>query len=124
MKCKSPGELEVYGYFSQHLGPRYRSAGLRIQFHYNQQPGIHFKVQPHGVYADSILQGLQDGMALRFPEFPPIGSIWITEVIEHSVNSSGHAFYLAARMAIDQAFSLVETLSAEQIAPADGEVIV
>ena len=108
MKSVSPGELEVYGFFSQHLGPRFQSAGLRLQFHYNQEPGIHFKIQPNAEYAESILQGIRDGMALRFPSFPQSGSVWITEVTEHPVDSSRRAFYLAARMAIDQAFSLVE----------------
>src|SRR5215212_1847333 len=108
MNRKVPGELEVYGYFSQHLGPRFESAGLRIQFHYNQQSGIRFKVQPKVDCADSILQGLRDGLALRFPEFPQNASIWVTEVTEHPIQSSARAFYLAARMAIDQAFSLAE----------------
>ena len=113
MTGKSPGELEVYGYFSKHLGPGFQAAGLRIQFHYNQPPGIHFKVKPTEEYRDAILRGLRDGIALRFPEFPASGSIWVTEVTEHPVDSSGGAFYLAARMAIDQASSVAVTGTAE-----------
>ena len=89
-----------------HLGPRYEAAGLRIQFHYNQAPGIHFRIEPPAEYRDSIVQGLRDGLASRFPEFPATGSVWITEIAEHEVDSSQRAFYLAARMVMDQAFSL------------------
>ena len=115
MSDGSPGELEVYGYFSAHLGPRSVAAGLRIQFLYNQSPGIHFKAQPPEEYRDSIVKGLLDGLAVRFPELSS-ASIWITEVTAHAVDSSQRAFYRAARMAIDQAFSLVESRNAEQSA--------
>ena len=113
MTDKSPGALEVYGHFRVHLGPRYLAAGLRIQFEYNQPPGIHFKTQPPEEYRDSIVKGILDGMALRFPEFPSTGSIWISEITAHPVDSSQQAFYRAARMAIDQAFSLGESRNAE-----------
>jgi hypothetical protein len=92
-----------------HLGPRCQAAGLRIQFHYNQVPGIHFKIEPPEEYRDSILRGLRDGLALRFPRFPSTGAIWVTEISVHPVDSSQQAFYRAGRMAIDQAFSLIET---------------
>ncbi len=82
---------------------------MGIQFHYNQSPGIHFKVPVGEEYRDFIISGLRDGMALRFPAFPDSGSIWVTEVVEHPVDSSQQAFYLAARMAIDQAYSIAET---------------
>ena len=114
MSGNSPGELEVYGYFSQHLGPRIMGAGLRIQFHYNQPPGIHFKVETTEEYREFILSGLRDGLAFRFPQFPSGGSVWITEVTEHPVDSSCRAFYLAARMVIDQAYAISETRKAEQ----------
>lgn len=109
MAKDSPGEIEVYGYFSLHLGPRMQAAGLRIQFHYNQPPGIHLKVPVGDEYRGSIISGLRDGMALRFPAFPDSGSVWVTEVVEHPVDSSQQAFYLAARMTIDQAYSICET---------------
>jgi len=105
----SPGEIEVYGYFRQHLGPRMQAAGLRIVFNYNQPPGIHFKARTPEGYRDFIVSGLRDGLAFRFPDFPESGGIWITEVVEHPVDSSQRAFYLAARMAIDQAYSIAET---------------
>ncbi|HEY1684065.1 MAG TPA: hypothetical protein VGG19_04835 [Tepidisphaeraceae bacterium] len=98
--------VEVYGTFSKHLGPRVIGAGISIQFHYNQVPGVHFKVEVPAEYRDAILKGLADGMASRFPEFPASGSIWITRLEVHPVNSSSDAFYHAARMVIDQAFSL------------------
>jgi hypothetical protein len=104
----APGELEVYSYFSLHLGPRYHAAGLRIQFHYNQIPGIHFKVAAPDEYRDAILKGIEDGMASRFPQFPDTGSIWITEITNHEVYSSQHAFYNAGRLVVDQAYSLAE----------------
>src|SRR5688572_2136276 len=93
---RTPGEIEMYSYFSQHLGGRFEAAGLRVQFHYNQTPGIHFKVQVSDEYRNEILRGIQNGMALRFPGFPTGGSIWITEVTEHEVDSCQRAFYRAA----------------------------
>jgi translation elongation factor EF-G len=102
----SPGEVEVFGSYSMHLGPRYEAAGLRVQFLYNQTPGIHFKTEAPDEYRDSIMKGLRDGMALRFPKFPAIGSVWITEVAAHEVDSSQRAFYRAARMVVDQAFAI------------------
>ena len=102
----APGEVELYGWYSAHLGPRYEGAGLRVQFHYNQVPGIHFKVQPPEEYHAAIIKGLEDGLRERFPEFPPHASIWILEVTAHEVDSSQRAFYRAARMLIDQAFTL------------------
>ncbi|MCX6367351.1 MAG: hypothetical protein NTX57_11660 [Armatimonadetes bacterium] len=76
----SPGEIELYASFKQHLGPRFVAAGLRVQFHYNQTPGFHFRVPVSDEYRDAIQRGIQDGMASRFPQFPPSGSIWITEI--------------------------------------------
>ena len=102
----SPGEVEILGSYSMHLGPRFEAAGLRVQFHYNQTPGIHFKVEPPEEYRDSILRGLRDGLALRFPRFPSAGSLWVTEIFAHEVDSSQRAFYRAARMVVDQAYGL------------------
>src|SRR5262245_56059507 len=102
MPPASPGEIELYASFSQHLGPRFDAAGLRVQFHYNQAPGIQFRVPVPEEYRDSILRGIQDGMAARFPDFPSSGSIWITEVSAHEVDSSQRAFYRVARSIIEQ----------------------
>ena len=102
----TPGQLEVYGYFKKHLGPRLMSAGLRLQFHYNQAPGIHFKAAVSEEYREAILKGIKDGMSIRFLDFPATGSIWITEVTEHPVDSSQIAFYQAARCAIEEAYAL------------------
>src|SRR5947208_10907194 len=104
----SPGEVELFGSYNMHLGPRYEAAGLRVQFHYNQTPGIHLKAEAPAEYRDSILKGLRDGLASRFPDFPDTGSVWITEIAEHEVDASQQAFYRAARMAIDQAFTLAQ----------------
>src|ERR1044072_6574582 len=84
---RTPGEIELYSYFSQHFGPRYEPAGLRIQCHYNQTPGLHFKVPVSEEYRSEILRGIQEALTLRFPDFPTTGSIWITEVTEHEVDS-------------------------------------
>ncbi len=107
MPPSSPGEIELYASFNQHLGPRFEAAGLRVQFHYNQTPGIHFRVPVSDEYRDSILRGIQDGMASRFPQFPASGSIWITEVTEHEVDSSQRAFYRVGRAIIEQVHALV-----------------
>ncbi len=104
--------MELYSYFSIHHGPRYSAAGLRVQFHYNQVPGIHFKVTPPEEYRAHILRGLQEGLALRFPEFPSNSSLWVTEVTVHEVDSSAQAFYRVARLVIDQARSLADIAKA------------
>ena len=102
----TPGEVEVHGRFSQHCGPRIVGAGLGIQFHYNQSPGIHFKANVPPEFREAIVKGLRDGMALRFPQFPESATIWITRVDAHEVDSSWTAFYRAARMVVEQAYSL------------------
>jgi len=104
----APGEVEVYGHFSKHLGPRLMAAGLRIQFHSNQTPGIHFKAAVSDEYREAVLKGIRDAMATRFPDFPESGSIWITEITEHPVDSSPRAFYLAARCVIELAYALTQ----------------
>jgi hypothetical protein len=105
----APGEVEVLGYFSKHLGPRYISAGLRIPFHYNQIPGVHFKTAISEEYREAVLKGLGEAMSVRFPDFPETGSIWITEVIEDPIASSWLAFYLAARGIVDLAYALQQS---------------
>ena len=85
------------------------SAGLRVQFHNNQEPGIHFRVQPPEEFRSAILKGIEDGMAARFPEFPNTGSIWITEISESETDSTVRAFYRAGRLVIDQAYSLKQS---------------
>ncbi len=104
--------MELYSYFSIHHGPRYSAAGLRVQFHYNQVPGIHFKVPPPEEYREAILRGLQEGLTLRFPDFPSTGSLWVTEITVHEVDSNARAFYRVARLVIDQARSLADTAKA------------
>jgi hypothetical protein len=96
MPRNHPGEVEHVVSFNQHLGPRFQSAGLRVQFHYNQVPGIHFKVEPPVEYADAILRGLQHGLDRYSPSFPSTGGIWVNEVIADEVSSSQAAFYRAA----------------------------
>ena len=102
----TPGVCEVFGSYRVHLGPRMEAAGLGIQFHYNQVPGIHFKTAVPDEYQGAILQGLQEGMALRFPDFPETGSVWVVDVKIDQVESSRRAFYRAARLVIEQAFSV------------------
>jgi len=110
----TPGEIKVTASYSRHLGPRFEAAGLTLQFHYNQTPGVHFKVDAPALYRNSILKGIEDGMASRFPNFPSTGSIWITEIIEHPVDSCEVAFYRAARSAVEQAYFLPTVTYASQ----------
>jgi len=108
MPMNHPGEVEHYAFFSEHLGPRFQSAGLRIQFHYNQAPGIHFIVQPPQEFAEAIRKGLLRGLARYFPNFPESGSVWVKEVTVHDVDSSQSAFYRAGLLVMSQASALVE----------------
>lgn len=112
MPRNHPGEVEHFSSFNQHLGSRFQSAGLRVQFHYNQIPGIHFKVEPPAEYADAILEGLRHGLDLHFPSFPSTGSVWVNEVIVDEVSSSRAAFYRAALLVIHQASALAEIMEA------------
>lgn len=98
-------------------------AGLKVQFHYNQEPGIHYKVAVNEEYRAAILKGIEDGIAIRFPNFPKTASIWITGVDEHPVDSSRLAFYLAARSVIDQAYSLVQVTQEYHLDPRKFESI-
>ena len=79
-----------------------------MQFPYNEAPGIHYKVAVRDEYRTAILQGLNDGMTVRFTDFAASASIWITGVDEHPIDSSRWAFYLAARCAIEQAYTLTQ----------------
>jgi hypothetical protein len=106
MKSDLPGGYEVGCFYRQHFGPRFEAAGLRVQFHYNQKPGIHFKVQPREEYRGPILKGIEKGMAVRFPNFPSTGSIWITEILEDEIESSERAFYKAGLLVVEQAYAL------------------
>jgi hypothetical protein len=106
MKSDLPGANEVGSFYRKHLGPRMEAAGLRVQFHYNQKPGIHFKVQPREEYRNAILMGIEEGMAKRFPTFPSTGTIWITEILDDEIDSCERAFYLAGRLVIEQAYAI------------------
>lgn len=108
MPLNHPGEVEHYAFFSAHLGPRFQSAGLRVQFHYNQEPGIHFIIQPPEEYADAIMKGLTQGLTRYFPNYPDSGSVWVKEVTVHDVDSSQAAFYRAGLLVMSQAFAFVE----------------
>ncbi len=104
----TPGELKVHCTFSKHLGGRFTSAGLEIDFHYNQEPGVHFKADVPPEFREATLKGLHDAMSLRFPQFPQTASIWITRVESDEFASSWDAFYRAARMVVEQAYSLTQ----------------
>jgi hypothetical protein len=52
------------------------------------------------------LRGIAEGMAARYPDFPKTGTVWITEILAHEVNSCELAFYKAGRMVIEQAYAL------------------
>jgi hypothetical protein len=110
MKTPStPGEVDVTVRYSKHLGPRYEAAGLRIQYHYNQVPGVSFRVAVNDEYRASIERGISDAMTRRFPDFPSNGSVWVVEVHEDPVASSQVAFYRAAVAAVEQAYVVAIT---------------
>jgi len=109
MPSDPPRRLEVYAEFRIPLGPRSEAAGLRVRFQHDDVPGIHFTVEPDEEYRAALLHGIEDGMAARFPDFLASGSIWITEITAHEVDSSQRAFYRVGRLVVDQAFSLTQT---------------
>jgi hypothetical protein len=100
-----PGGVEIYAYFSKILGPRSMAAGLRISFGYGQTRGIQFSVPVNEEYREAIIKGIKDGMSERFIDFRESGSVSIKE---HPIHSSRWAFYLAARLVIEQAYMLTQ----------------
>lgn len=103
-----PLQIEHLAWFSQHLGARLRTAGLRIQFHDNQEAGIRWKVACPGQYQAAILQGLHEGMHDAFPQYLASSGVWITEVLVDDVNSSPDAFYRAGLPVVAQAKALLD----------------
>lgn len=101
----TPGEVKVFASFSKHLGPRFIAAGVELQFHYNQLPGVHLRVEISKEFREAIISGIKAGMADRFPNFPDTGTIWVTRVEEHPVDSSFSSFFQAARLAVELAFA-------------------
>ncbi|KAB0325162.1 MULTISPECIES: hypothetical protein [Janthinobacterium] len=103
-----PLQIEHLAWFSQHLGGRFRAAGLRIQFHDNQEAGIQWKVACPEEYQAAILQGLREGMNDAFPQYLASRSVWITDVLVDDVNSSPDAFYRVSLLVVAQAKMLLE----------------
>lgn len=102
-----PLQIEHLAWFSQHLGGRFRAAGLRIQFHDNQEAGIQWKVACPEEYQAAILQGLHEGMNEAFPQYLASSGVWIMEVLVDDVNSSSDAFYRAGLLVVAQAKALL-----------------
>src|SRR5580704_18037102 len=98
-----PRATSIYSHFRQNHGPRFNDAGVRVSFHHGEASGVHFKTNC-GEYEEAIAKGIHDGMAAHCPDFLEAGSVWITEITEHAVDSSPWAFYLAARSVIEQAY--------------------
>lgn len=69
---------------------------------------MHFIVPPPEEYVDAILKGLRQGLARYFPNFPDSGCVWVKELTVHDVDSSPAAFYRAALLVMNQAFTLAE----------------
>ena len=107
-RSKTPLQIEHLAWFSQHLGGRFRAAGLRIQFHDNQEAGIRWKVACPEEYQAAILQGLHEGMNDAFPQYLASSGVWIMEVLVDDVNSSSDAFYRAGLLVVAQAKALLE----------------
>jgi hypothetical protein len=114
---QTPGEVEIYGHFSKHAHPCFIGGGLSLQFHYNQVPGIHFKVAVRGEeYRNAIVRGIKEGMSIRFPDFPASGSIWITKVTMDAEVSMPSVFYILARCVIEQAYAFTQLEEQELMA--------
>ncbi len=99
--------MEIYSYYNKNLGPKSQSAGLRVQFIENRgEPGIHYKTDVGHEYRAAIVKGLEDGLAIRFPDSRHTASITIEASDEHPIDSCPNAFYLTARCIIEQAYVL------------------
>ena len=95
--------MEILVGYNAHKGPRCEGAGIKLQIHGNQVPGILFKVEPsEPAYRRAIERGLKESAHLLGHNFLKTGSIWILEIHEHLLDSSEVAFYRAARLAINQ----------------------
>jgi hypothetical protein len=109
----TPGEVEVHGWFRKHQGPRMSAAGIGLQFHYNQVPGFHFKVEVEEELRVHILKELQRSMDRRFPRFPSTGSVWITRIDIDDIETCLWSVIQSTRMAVEQAFNLTQPLDPE-----------
>jgi hypothetical protein len=104
--------MEILSGYNLHMGPRREGAGLKIQLHFNQPPGIHFKVEPsESGYRRGIEKGLKEGAELMEPNFLKTAAIWVIEILEHPVDSSERAFYRAARLTLAQAATLKKLIA-------------
>ena len=101
--------MEILAGYNIHCGPRCEGAGLKLQLHGNQPPGIHFKVEPsEDGYRRGIEKGLHEGLELH-PSLKA-EAIWVIEIQEHPVDSSEHAFCRAARLAVEQVITMRKLL--------------
>jgi hypothetical protein len=79
-------------------------AGLRVGFITIRSRESILRFSQAKSIVTAILKGIEEGMAARFPGFPDTGSIWITEISEHEVDSCARAFYLVGRLVVDRAY--------------------
>ena len=84
------------------------SAGLRVDFdQVRGEPGIHYDADVSQEYRAAIVKGLEDGLAIRFPDSGNSLSIRIKQSDEHPVDSCALSFYLVARCVVEQAYTLI-----------------
>ena len=95
---KFRGQIQLGFRYSEHLGPRYQSAGISIRFITHDTYNFEFLASwPEHNFSKAVEQGVLDG--LRETGFDPdLGVHVVVENIEYDpVNSSEHAFYIAAK---------------------------
>ena len=97
----SLGEIKLKYFYSQHLGPRFESAGITINLSLASEYQFISNVKWNNYdYSKVIEKGIKDG--LKDIGFNINNGIMIelVEYEEHDVDSSENAFYLASRILI------------------------
>jgi hypothetical protein len=109
---KSLGEIKIAYYYSEHLGPRFQSAGITLQLNISDTYKFIPKVKWNsGNYTKAVESGILDGLNdIGYDKEKGI-KIELIDCIDHHIYSSTVAFYTAARTLIRSRKDLFEIIS-------------
>jgi hypothetical protein len=106
----APRQLEVFGSFRRHLGPRFEAAGVGLVFLPDRPFGVDFTVEcSDPLVISAIRRGIEERVSELFSDLRCSFRVQVSKIDYDEVDSCARAFYLAARAAIDQAFVISNT---------------
>jgi hypothetical protein len=107
---RAPSQIEIYGSFRRHLGPRFESAGIGLVFLSDENFGVDCIAEcSDPLVVPAIRRGIEERVSELFSNLRHRFRVEVVKIDYHNVDSSARAFYLAARAAIDQAFIIINT---------------